>query len=156
MTDPELVTRKLLLITRDLEAVSPIGKKPVAGFLEAEVDRVLVERYLERMIGRMVDINYHLLTEAGIPPPADYFQSFLGLAALGVYDHVFATQVAACAGLRNRIAHEYDEIDAGKLFAGLQTALRDIPAYVRHVEAWLAGKGAGIRQRVPLDPAGGF
>ena len=56
----------------------------------------------------MIDINYHLLIEAGKPPPADYHESFVKLTRLGVLPREFAAQIAACAGLRNRIAHEYD------------------------------------------------
>ena len=43
--------------------------KPVAEYLASATDEVLAERYLERIIGRMIDINYHVLTESGQPPP---------------------------------------------------------------------------------------
>ena len=56
--DRELVTRKLLLITQDLDAVAPLATKPVSAFLESRFDQAVVERLLERMIGRMIDVNY--------------------------------------------------------------------------------------------------
>src|SRR5450756_654424 len=68
------------------------------------------ERYIERAVGRMIDVNYHLLTEFGQAPPPDYYQSFVQLATLGVYPAEFAARIASCAGLRNRIAHEYDAV----------------------------------------------
>ena len=108
--DRELVTRKLLLITQDLDAVAPFATKPVSTFLESRVDQAVVERMLERMIGRMIDVNYHLITECGHPPPSDYHASFLKLAELGIVDHEFARRIARCAGLRNRVVHEYEEI----------------------------------------------
>ena len=58
--DRELVTRKLLLITQDLDAAAPLATRPLATFLESRVDQAVVERLLERMIGRMIDVNYHL------------------------------------------------------------------------------------------------
>jgi hypothetical protein len=85
--DQELVTRKIVLILRDLTAVQPIAGKTLPEYLATPVDEVLAERYLERMIGRMIDINYHLLTRAGQPPPTDYYASFLQLAEIGVVDH---------------------------------------------------------------------
>jgi uncharacterized protein YutE (UPF0331/DUF86 family) len=137
MIDPELVTRKMVLITADLRALEPLARRPLEDYIASPTDEVLVERYLERIIGRMIDINYHLITEAGHPPPRDYFDSFTQLARIGVVPPAFATQVAACAGLRNRLVHEYDEIDPERVYAGLQAAVRDVPDYLRHVERYL-------------------
>jgi uncharacterized protein YutE (UPF0331/DUF86 family) len=135
--DRELVTRKLLLIARDLDAVAPLAARSLAAFLESRIDQAVVERLLERMIGRMIDVNYHLLTENGQPPPSDYHASFLKLAELGVLDPEFARRIARCAGLRNRLVHEYEDIDPQKVFESLQAARDDIVSYVRAVEAYL-------------------
>ena len=135
--DRELVTRKLLLIARDLEAIAPFAAKPISAFLESRIDQAVVERLLERMIGRMIDVNYHLITENGQPPPSDYHTSFLRLAELGVVDAAFAQRIARCAGLRNRLVHEYEEIDPQRLFESLQAARADIVVYMRHVEAYV-------------------
>ena len=69
--DRELVTRKLLLITQDLDAVGLLATEPLSTFLASRVDQAVAERLLERMIGRMIDVNYHLITEGGQPPPPD-------------------------------------------------------------------------------------
>jgi len=98
------------------------------------VDETLAERYLERMIGRMIDVNYHLLTQSEEAPPQDYHESFLALARLGVLDLSFARQLVPCAGLRNRIVHDYDEIDPARVFAAIGAALRDVAW--RDGEAW--------------------
>ena len=133
MIDVELVTRKLLLITRDLEALGPIAAKDRATYLATPLDEVVVERYLERMIGRMIDINYHLITEADHPPPADYYASFTALADLKILDREFASRIAGCAGLRNRIVHEYNDLDSAKVHEALQAAMQDIPVYLTKV-----------------------
>lgn len=56
--------------------IAPFATKPLATFLESRVDQAVVERLLERMIGRMIDVNYHLITEGGQPPPPDYHGPF--------------------------------------------------------------------------------
>ena len=132
MIDKELVTRKLLLIT-DLKALGPLAGKALADYLASSIDEVLAERYLERIIGRMIDINYHVLTESGQAPPKDYHQSFTALADIGVLDRDFAKRIAACAGLRNRITHEYETIDPARVHEALQAAVQDIPIYLRQV-----------------------
>ena len=85
----------------------------------------------------MIDVNYHLITEGGQPPPSDYHASFLKLAELEIVDHEFARRIARCAGLRNRLVHEYEEIDPRKVFESLQAARDDIVTYVRSVESYL-------------------
>lgn len=138
MIDPELVTRKNLLILRDLETLRPIAAKDRNAYLESPTDELVVERCLERMIGRMIDINYHLLTESGQAPPPDYYSSFTRLTDIGVLDRELASRIAACAGLRNRIVHEYNELDPSKVFDALQAALADIPLYLERVNALVA------------------
>jgi uncharacterized protein YutE (UPF0331/DUF86 family) len=97
----------------------------------------VAERLLERIIGRMIDVNYHLLTESGQTPPRDYYDSFTDLVKLRVLPADFAARVARCAGLRNRIAHEYEDIDPARVHEALQAARFDIPEYLRRVEAFV-------------------
>jgi len=85
----------------------------------------------------MIDINYHLLTETGHPPPADHYVSFTQLASLGVYGPEFARRIAACTGLRNRIVHEYDEVDPHRVHEALTTALQDVAIYLRAVQDYM-------------------
>jgi uncharacterized protein YutE (UPF0331/DUF86 family) len=135
VVDRDLVTRKIALIVDDLRAVTPIAQKPLDDYLASATDEIVAERYLERMVGRMIDINYHLITEAGHAPPRDYYESFTQLAKLQILAPAFASQIAACAGLRNRLVHEYDEIDPRRVYEGLQAAVRDLPEYLRRVHA---------------------
>jgi uncharacterized protein YutE (UPF0331/DUF86 family) len=53
----------------------------------------------------------------------------------------FAAQIASAAGLCNRIAHEYDDLGPARLFEGMETAARDIPAWISHVVAYLESQG---------------
>lgn len=136
--DAELVTRKIVLITSDIEALRPICGKGLDQYLSASLDQAVVERYLERAIGRMIDINYHLLTESGHPPPPDYHASFVRLVELKVLEREFASRIARAAGLRNRIVHEYDALDQRRVFEALEAALRDVPLYLANVHAYVS------------------
>jgi len=137
--DPDLITRKMMIIARDLDALGAIHERGADAYRQNRLDQAVVERHLERMIGRMIDINYHLLTESGQPPPTDYHASFVQLGPLGVLDATFARTLASSAGLRNRIVHEYDELDHDRVYDALGTALRDIPMYLAAVDRHLHG-----------------
>jgi uncharacterized protein YutE (UPF0331/DUF86 family) len=137
MIDPALITRKAALILQDLPALTELSRKTSDEYLANPIHEVLAERYLERAIGRMIDINYHLITELDRPPPKDYHESFLILGTLGILPPTFAREVAVAAGLRNRIVHEYDEIDARKVYEALQAAIKQIPLYLDHVNRFI-------------------
>lgn len=138
MIDRELVTRKAVLILRDLDALGRLAALDRAAYLASRVDQAAAERYPERMIGRMIDVDYHLLTESGHAPPSDYYRSFVQLADAEVLEREFALRVAACASLRNRLVHDDDEdVDPSKVFDAMPAALRDIPEYLRRVDAFV-------------------
>jgi len=135
--DPELVTRKLALIAGDLDQLRVIHDRGLDAYLASRLEQAVVERLLERIVTRMIDVNYHLITGAGHPPPTDYFASFRQLGALGILEVEFAARLAPAAGLRNRLVHDYDELDQRLLFAALRGALDDLPAYAAAVHAWV-------------------
>ncbi len=137
MIDRELVNRKLVLIGQDLEELAQLSRKPKSEYMSNHLFEAAAERYLERMIGRMIDINYHILVESGKAPPSDYYQSFIKLVEMGLYDQEFAETIAKSAGLRNRIAHEYDVIDAEQVYAAIKSAQSDVPGYIGSVRDFL-------------------
>ena len=137
MIDRALVTRKITLILKDLAALTDLSRQSREAYLANPINEVLAERYLERMIGRMIDINYHLITESGHPPPKDYHESFQMLGTMGILQGELSREIAFSAGLRNRIVHEYDEIDAAKVYEALQVAVQQLPTYLDHVNRFI-------------------
>lgn len=138
MIDTELVNRKLVMIAEDLARIEPLAARSRDAYLASETDETLAERYLERMIGRMLDVNFHLVVESGEAPPRDYFDSFLALGRLRVLTPELARQLAPCAGLRNRIAHEYDALDPGLVHEALAKAVTDVRDYLAAIRTHLA------------------
>ena len=146
MIDTALVIRKITLISGDLKEILKLSDKTQQEFLSESYLEVLAERFLERVIGRMIDINFHIITETGHPPPRDYYDSFLKLGSIGILPADLARQLAACTGLRNRIVHEYDEIDAARVHEGLRAAARDVPLYLKRIETYIDSlEGCGDR-----------
>lgn len=132
--DKKLVFRKINLIIRDLQRLKPISLLSWPEYQKKFDYEALTERYLERIIGRMIDINFHIIIESGHPSPEDYFSSFRMLGELGIMPRDAAERLAPLAGLRNRLAHEYDSIDERKIYNKLKNILKGSPAYLRAVE----------------------
>ena len=137
MIDQILLVRKLSLISDELGRLEKVAQLSGAEYLENDVLQAASERYLERIIGRMIDINFHIITDNGDKPPKDYFGSFLELTRYKIMPKEFVEKIAHAAGLRNRIAHEYDGIDYAILHSAIQQAVIDIPVYMEYITAYI-------------------
>jgi uncharacterized protein YutE (UPF0331/DUF86 family) len=139
--DREVLGRKGSLIAEDLVHLRPFAEGPAEEYLIRREVQLATERLLERMIGRMLDINYHVVVELTGTAPKDFFESFLKMADLGVLPPDFARQIAQAAGLRNRLAHEYNEIDPRQVHQAAGRALVDIPIYLDYLQRFLDSVG---------------
>lgn len=131
----------MLLILEDLKELEGIAPVPRSEFLSDRVRQLVAERLLERIIGRMIDVNYHLITEGEGLPPKDFYESFVKLGTLGVLPAQLAVSLAPAAGLRNRLAHEYNEIDYERIHEAVGETLANVPKYLEAVEAFVSALG---------------
>lgn len=102
--------------------------------------RLSVERALQQLVDLAVKINAHVATSSGLPAPGSYYASFPAAAEAGVLDDALATALAPSTGLRNRLVHEYEEIDLAVVASALPAAVDGYAAYVRRVARWLQGQ----------------
>jgi len=135
--DRDIIVRKVSLIGEDLLRLRPLSALSQEEYLLRVEAQLATERLLERMIGRMLDINYHIALETSGVAPRDFFDSFLKMAELQVLPPEFARRIAQAAGLRNRLAHEYNDLDPRKVHEAAAAALIDIPIYLEHVQRFL-------------------
>ena len=90
----------------------------------------LDEQLLQRKI-KLIEDDFVLLT------PTNYYDSFLALAHEHVVDETLAASVAKSTGLRNILAHDYDEIDNGKVYDTIHVALSEVPQYLKAILTYL-------------------
>ena len=57
--DKEIISRKITFINKDLLALKKLGKLSLKTYLSKADYEAMTERYLERIIGRMIDINFN-------------------------------------------------------------------------------------------------
>lgn len=137
MLRPEFVRRKLALIAEDLERLTGFRDVSLEALRADEVRLAAVERMLERIVMRAIDVNEHLIAALaraeGRISRLTYRDTFLLLADLGVYTKEFAQQIAASAGLRNILVHDYNDADRRIVHASIRSCLRDYREYVERV-----------------------
>jgi len=133
----ELVERKISLILQDLDNLRELEKLDLSDYLADFKNEVLAERLLERIIGRMIDINYHVITEQTLSAPTNCHDSFFQLGKLGILNDKDATRFAKLAGLRNRLSHEYNGIDEAIIHQAVKELVAELPTYLEAVRNFL-------------------
>ncbi len=138
----EFVQRKLQLIADDLERLMRFRDETLASLTADDLKLAAVERILERIIMRAIDVNEHLISELstgeGGSTRLTYRDTFLMLAELGVYSREFADQIARSAGLRNILVHDYNDVDRNIVHGSIKSCLRDYHQYLEHLSRFTA------------------
>ena len=142
MLRPEFVHRKLQLVTDDLGYLAEYRGLSHEALVNDPFALAAVERLLERIVMRAVDVNQHLVVALATGREAQttrltYRDSFVRLASLGALEDEFATDIARSAGLRNVLVHDYNDTDRALVHAAIGLCLAQYPRYVRDLTDFL-------------------
>ena len=131
MINKEFIQRKTSLIEDELIRLTEFEKLTLEQIDKNFKSQAIVERILERVITRAIDINQHFIAELGgqLPAVKTYRETFLKLSELGVYPKDFAQKIAPCAGLRNALVHDYNNLDPEILHKSMGTAIQEFDEY---------------------------
>ncbi|HLD00090.1 MAG TPA: DUF86 domain-containing protein [Patescibacteria group bacterium] len=129
--DKTLVKQKIEHILSYLEELRPIATLSYEEFVGDKRNFRATERDLQLIVDTAVDINNHLIVSSGALPPDDYFESFTKLADIKILPREFAENIAKSTGLRNRLVHEYEEINLSVLFEDLENDINDYKQYCK-------------------------
>jgi len=100
--DKQLIIRKAKLIEEDLSKLKEFENVSLSKYIDSLEIRLQVERLLERIVGRIIDINYHILKEDFNIMPTDYYKSFTRLAEEEIIDKKFAEELAPINRIKKR------------------------------------------------------
>jgi uncharacterized protein YutE (UPF0331/DUF86 family) len=134
----ELVERKISLILQDLEKLRELAKLDLSDYLADFKNEALAERFLERIIGRMIDINYQVISEQTLSAPIDYHSSFTQLEKLNILKDEDAARFAKLAGLRNRLSHEYNGIDETLIHQAVTEIVAELRTYIEGIKKFIS------------------
>lgn len=140
MINKIFVERKISLIQNELVHLTPLKDHTFEEVSKDFMKQAAVERIMERLINRALDINQHLiaeLAELGTEPPLDYKETFLKLSDFGIYDQNFAENISRSVGTRNKLAHEYDKIDKMQVYTSIHDCLEDYTKYCGYIMNFL-------------------
>lgn len=139
--DAALVRRKLAVIKRNLEDLAAVEDLDVDEYRADRFRQKGTERLLQETVEAAVDANLHVLRATGRATPADYYDSFIELGRHDVIPMALANRLAPAAGLRNRLVHEYEEIDDAIVLRAVGEARVSFREYVSELEGYLSSLG---------------
>ncbi|MBP9669776.1 DUF86 domain-containing protein [Candidatus Woesebacteria bacterium] len=131
--DTQIVTRKSKFVLEDLKRLEEYAKLSLEEYLDSFEAQMLTQRLLERILTRVIDINYHILSHKYQVIPTDYTDSFVQMMRSGEISSEMMEQMKPSAGLRNALSHEYDEIDSEKVYVGMKKTLEYVRGYLRYI-----------------------
>jgi uncharacterized protein YutE (UPF0331/DUF86 family) len=124
---PEVIQNKIAAMGRYLYDLSSHRLDDFGMFMDAHYK---VERLIELLVMCAADIAFHLMALKAESPPASYRAAFLRLGEIGVLDLELSKRLALGAGLRNILAHEYEEIDYRLLHESVPQVLDDMSQFM--------------------------
>jgi len=140
MIREDFIRRKISLIQDELAHLVELSRFSFNEVVSDFVKQSALERILERIISRAIDVNNHLLSELAnkdTSPPKDFKETFVRMADLGVYPVEFAEQISRSVGTRNVLVHEYDKVDYRKIYNSISDCLRDYHQYCEYILEFL-------------------
>lgn len=134
--DIHFIRRKIKLIQEDLSELDNLAHYSFEEITKDHIIFLAVERLLEKIIMRAIDINQHMIAELGRGDERvrSYEDTFYILSQLGIYGEEFAKQIAPSAGLRNRLVHEYNNTRQDIIYKSVSEAVKQ---YVKYCDSIL-------------------
>ena len=136
--EKEIIRRKLAVIIENLKALEPIAAMTREEYIEDFYKRKATERLLQELIEAAIDINTHILVQAGNTVPDDYYESFVKTGELKIISQDLAGKLAPSAGLRNRLVHEYDLLEHSLVLDAVRMAQDIYSQYVKEIDGYLS------------------
>ena len=135
MLDTNFILRKIKLIQEGLSKLENLSYYTFEEITDDFMKMSTVERLLEKIIMRAIDINQHIIAELGLGDERirGYEDTFYTLSTLNIYPEDFAKEIAPSAGLRNRLVHEYNDTKDEIIYNSVEDAIRQYTKYCDYI-----------------------
>ena len=135
-----IIRKKLAVMIENLKALEPIKEMTRDEYIQDLYKRKATERLLQELIEAAIDINTHIIVQTGNAAPDDYYESFIKLGELKIISADLAEKLAPSAGLRNRLVHEYDQLEHSLVLDSVSMAEEMYADYIKEIEGYISGK----------------
>ena len=131
------IEKRLDELNERLARLKPLQSKNRGDFDTDPYLRDIVERNLEVAAQCVIDICHRIIAIQNARKPVDYYEAILLMSELIVLPPEFARQLAALAGFRIILVHEYLGVDWGRVYEKLLN-LGELLAFGDYIRQWLS------------------
>jgi len=136
MLNKKFIEIKIEYIQRDLNRLESMSGLTIDEVAKDYTKYAALKNFLMEIIGRAIDINEHIIAEAGsvkIESPLKYKETFLQLAKMNVLPKDFAEKIAKSAGFRNAVVHDYNNLDKYIVYKSVGKAIEQYTKYCGYI-----------------------
>lgn len=135
MVDKALLYRKLEKIENYLKLVRAKKDPGVRLFKDDKELQSIILFNLIQSIQSCIDIGTHIISDSGWTMPGTQAGVFETLAKEKIISPAMSRKMIQMAGFRNRIVHEYEEVDLSIVHEVWRKHIKDIENFCKAIEA---------------------
>ena len=133
----DTIKEKLIKMEKYIRKLEEIKPDTYSNYKSNQITKYAIERLIQLVVDLALDINNHIIKEAGKYPANDYFNSFIELIELGILTENFAHEIAPSTGLRNRLVHEYEKVNEKIVYKSIDKTISYYKKYVKEIYNYL-------------------
>jgi uncharacterized protein YutE (UPF0331/DUF86 family) len=136
--DHAVIRRKLQVIVENLRDLREVQNMGFEAYRASRFEKKATERWLQELIEAAIDVNIHILSGLGLGVPESNYETFIAIGERKILPRELARRLAPAAGLRNRLVHEYEDLDDRRVWEAIGQAQELFPRYLKSIEELLA------------------
>ncbi len=129
----EIIVNKLIKMEKYISELEKFKPDTFKKYQNDQLKRYAIERLIQLIIDLALDINNILIKRSDRYPAQDYYSSFLELIDLEILSEEFAKDIAPSTGIRNRLVHEYEEVDNKVVYQNLDKLIKYYLSYIKYI-----------------------
>ena len=133
MVDKHVVLSRVTKIRESVRRLVALATLSEKAFRSDPDACAIAERHLQIAIQSVIDIGNHVVADLDLGVPTDYKGIFALLAKHRIVSKPLARRLAAMAGMRNVLVHDYLDVDLGLVHRTLRHDLRDFERFIAAV-----------------------
>jgi uncharacterized protein YutE (UPF0331/DUF86 family) len=138
MVKPETVDSILNNLRSSQDKLNFLAKYDFEEFAPDFTKVESAKHLLQVSVECCLDLAHHIIADAGMRTPADYYDSFVVLNETGILPDEFMPTLRRMVSFRNRVVHLYWDVDESVVYDILHNHLSDFDTFVRYILDYLS------------------
>ena len=140
MLDKVFIQKKMDMLSESVGKIEKLMETPIEVIKNDDMRLPALERYFQKAVDTMVDINTHLITASDFGTVDDLQGTFRMLGDFGVLEKDFAGKIAPIVGVRNMLVHRYEKLDKDLFLNNLKCNFSDFKMFLIQIDSYLKNK----------------